>query len=110
MEQRIQITDNQGLLAYLGLLERLADAERKEAWKQLRSLYQDRKYSAKNLKTDNLAPIKDLLDQLEQQITNPPAVTQIPHVFLEPLLRINPERTAYETLRQLIKGMNDNFI
>ncbi len=103
IQQRNFVRENILLQHYLAEAQEIdAGQGGKEALKQLRALYQDRQYAV----TKVPAMLREQVNGLQRQIAHENFATQIPHVFYCPMLKINPERTAFNTIRQLIRAMN----
>ena len=96
--------DNEAFNEFLGAAQELEAQERKEAFKQARKLYGDRQYSARQLPQG----VSAVLPRLEGRITPPQMRTQVPHVFYEPLLKLEASEKSLETFRQLISALNGN--
>gem|GEM_PF-5624311 len=105
-EYRAILTEDGIFIGYVdALTEPKNDPDRKEAFKQLRRLYQDRAFSSKKLKEGYL---RNSLGGLAEEISLPQATPQIPQVFYGPLLRIGSSNQSLETLRVLVTAMNNN--
>ncbi len=86
----------------------LQDPHKKEALKQLRKLYLDRSYSKTKLNQPELTRVSHLLGLMAEDLRLVQPMIQIPHVFFEPLLRLEAKDTAIETLRTLMQAMDHN--
>ncbi|MCG2712830.1 MAG: hypothetical protein L6416_10985 [Candidatus Omnitrophica bacterium] len=108
-ENRYLLAENTVFYDYLENAVRLQDKkQQKEVFKQLRNLYQERKYAATKLSGEELKCFKEDINNLFQQITLSKITTQIPHIFYGILLRINSDTKTLNTFRQLIRSLNTN--
>ncbi|MFH1457641.1 MAG: hypothetical protein ABIG31_00515 [Candidatus Omnitrophota bacterium] len=108
-DSRDTLVSNTLIFQYLEAIKTLLDdnQQKKEAWKQLRSLYQDRQYATTKL-SYYPESITRTIAELFKQIELPKPAVQMPHIFFEALLRISPEMGSLNTIRQLIASMNAN--
>ncbi|MFQ5952600.1 MAG: CPBP family intramembrane glutamic endopeptidase, partial [Candidatus Omnitrophota bacterium] len=85
----------------------LEQHDKKEAYKQLRNLFKNRKYSSKKLDVDKNPMVVKRFQSIEKLIKlSRLSVSQIPHVFYEHVLKMKLGVDAIKTFRDFIDLVN----
>ncbi|MHB8154750.1 MAG: ATP-binding protein [Candidatus Omnitrophota bacterium] len=96
------IQHNEAIISLFADINKIKDKnKRASVFEQFRAIYKERK-----LFDNPESEVKATLENLFQQIGLPAALTQIPHILYEPLLKLGCDRETLKTIRSLVNSMN----